>query len=310
MHPESRILVQYSGILAVDKPAGKTSADIVNLVKRSLRRESGQKIRVGHAGTLDPLATGVLLLCCGLATKAVPWLHEFSKTYLAGFTLGGKSDTDDSEGTITASTFSGSLNEAVIEAALAQFLGAIRQVPPAYSAVQVGGKRAYKMARRGESLELAPRTVTVHGIHLVNCVWPKMLVRVECSSGTYIRSIARDLGVALGCGGYMHSLVRTAIGPFLLENCLAVTQLESGDLQSRIQPLTGAFPDIPRLVASEQDLIRLRDGKQLALPGVESPRVLIASDDGSFVAVVEKPAVASGDYEPVLNWAPVLFAKT
>jgi tRNA pseudouridine55 synthase len=310
MHPDLRALVQYSGILAVDKPRGKTSADIVNLVKRSLRRESGQKIRVGHAGTLDPLATGVLLLCCGLATKAVPWLHEFSKTYLAGFTLGGRSDTDDSVGAITASSFSGSLNEAVVEAALEQFIGDIRQVPPAYSAVQVGGKRAYKMARRGEALELAPRTVTVHEIQLINFDWPKTVVRVVCSSGTYIRSIARDLGEALGCGGYMHSLVRTAIGPFSLENCLAVAALEPGSLQSRIQPLAGTFPAIPRVVASEQDLMRLRDGKHLALPGEESPRVLITSDDGSFVAVVEKPSIESGEYAPVLNWAPVLYAKT
>lgn len=310
MHPDLRALVQCSGIIAVDKPPGKTSADIVNLVKRWLRRESGQKIRVGHAGTLDPLATGVLLLCCGLATKAVPWLHEFSKTYLAGFTLGGRSDTDDSEGTITASSFSGSLNEAVIQAALEQFLGDIRQVPPAYSAVQVGGKRAYKMARRGEALELAPRTVSVHEIQLVKFDWPMIVVRVVCSSGTYIRSIARDLGEALGCSGYMHSLVRTAIGPFPLENCLTVTQLESGRLLSRIQPLTGAFASIPRVVASEQDLIRLRDGKHLALPGVESPRVLITSDDGSFVAVVERPSIESGEYAPVLNWAPILYGKT
>lgn len=308
MRPESQVLLQFSGVIAVDKPKGRTSTDIVNRLKQILRRESGQKIRVGHAGTLDPLATGVLLVCCGLATRIVPWLHEHSKSYLAGFTLGGTSDTDDCEGNVTPARFVGPVEEAAARIAIEKFRGEISQVPPRFSAVHVGGKRAYKLARRGEHIELAPRIVTIHEIGLVDFSWPTLHINIVCSSGTYVRSIARDLGEALGCGGYMHSLVRTAIGPFLLESCAKVEQLEAGEIQSHIRPIIEAFPGVPQLTGDEGMMTRLRDGKSVNLPDIDSPRVLVVTGDGSFVATLEMSTSDSGEYIPRLNWAPLRFA--
>ncbi len=224
---------RLDGILVVDKPAGPTSHDIVGLV----RRLSGMK-RVGHGGTLDPFARGVLPIFLGRATRVVEYHLGDRKHYRATVCFGASSTTDDLEGELTPMPLAGAgsaagsepvsrLDRAAVEAALAAFRGPIVQVPPAYSAIKVAGRRAYAMARAGQKPELAPRSVTIDRIELLE--WdgtdpqrPIAVVEVDCSAGTYIRAIARDLGAALGTGAYLGALTRTASGPFTLTQAVSL----------------------------------------------------------------------------------------
>jgi tRNA pseudouridine55 synthase len=215
---------RLDGILIVDKPAGPTSHDIVGLV----RRLSGMK-RVGHGGTLDPFARGVLPIFLGRATRVVEYHLGDRKQYRATVCFGSSSTTDDLEGELTPLPLAAgsALDRAAVEAALAAFRGPIVQVPPAYSAIKVAGRRAYALARAGQKPELAPRSVTIDRIELIE--WdgtdperPIAVVEVDCSAGTYIRAIARDLGTALGTGAYLGALTRTASGPFSLAQAVSL----------------------------------------------------------------------------------------
>lgn len=204
-------------ILNINKPVGPTSHDIVDQV----RRETDER-RVGHAGTLDPFAEGVLLILVGKEdTKRQSEFLHMDKTYETNLVLGASSDTDDKTGIIAPNPSSTRPSENKIRNALALFMGSIDQVPPAYSAVKIKGKKAYEIARRGETPVLAPKKVTVHSITLLSYAWPLLSLRIHCSSGTYIRAIARDLGNALGCGAYLDSLIRTRIGPYSLNDSLS-----------------------------------------------------------------------------------------
>lgn len=221
------------GLLVVDKPLGWSSMDVV----RRVRRAAGNA-KTGHAGTLDPLATGVVVCCLGRGTKCVDQLMGLQKVYLAELDLSAFTTTDDREGPREEiSRTDGPPDEAEVAATLPRFVGEISQTPPAYSAIHVDGQRAYKLARQGETVKLEPRTVRIDAIELLAFAWPIATVRVHCGKGTYIRSLARDIGIALGAGGHLASLRREAVGPYTLDRAVSEDRLESPIVQQDLLPL-------------------------------------------------------------------------
>ena len=225
-----RRVAPLSGILNVDKPPGMTSHDVVD----AIRRVSGQR-RVGHAGTLDPMATGVLLVCLGQGTRVAEYLMGGRKRYRASVVLGSTTDTYDAEGEVTSSGGLADFQRAEIETALAGFLGPIEQVPPIYSALKQGGEPLHRRARRGEVVEVRPRPVVIDEIRLLDWESPVVIFEVACSPGTYVRSLAHDLGQRLGSGAYLGSLVRLASGRFALEDATSLERLEEyGEEQEMI----------------------------------------------------------------------------
>jgi len=210
------------GILVVDKATGPTSHDVVAMARRAL-----QIRRIGHCGTLDPLASGVLVLCIGRLTRVSEWISRGDKEYEATFHIGATSSTDDAQGEIQPTTGVPPPSRQRIEAAMAAFRGCLEQTPPAHSAVKVDGVRSYKRARRNEAVELAPRSVQVDRFEIVEFEAPLLKVRVECGKGTYIRSLARDLGAALGCGAYVETLRRLRIGTMHAAYAVSLESLQS-----------------------------------------------------------------------------------
>ncbi len=275
------------GFLNVDKPSGVTSRDVVNVVQRALR-----PLKVGHAGTLDPLATGVLVVAVGPMTRLIDRVQAQGKTYVAEFRLGWTSDTDDLEGALTE--VPGPLpDRPTLDRALQQFLGEIEQIPPAYSAVKVQGKRAYALAREGRPPDLAPRTVSIRRLSLLEYHAPDLRLEIECGSGTYIRSLARDLGRAVGSAGLMTSLRRTAIGPFRVEEAIPLDRLrelgsdEIGALL--IDPLRG-LPELPTIDLDDDQVARLMIGKRPEIVGPsDGPDQALARDRfGQVVALLAR----------------------
>lgn len=281
-----------SGILNIDKPHGATSFDVV----RTVRRATGEK-RVGHAGTLDPAATGVLLVLLGQATRVTEYIMELPKTYRATVRLGVTTTTYDSEGDVTR-TAEVDITEPLLLEALASFTGEIMQVPPAHSAVKVDGQRAYKMARRGDELELAARPVTIHRIDLLSFDGTDAVVDVECSKGTYIRSLAHDLGAQLGCGAHLAALVRTRVGPFNIEAACEDASLHdalgSGAWRDLVQPPDCGLVALPSITVEIEDEKDLRHGQPVDIRQ-ELVRDLTLADgleargyaeDGSLIGVL------------------------
>ena len=219
------------GFLLIDKPQGITSHDVVDRV----RRLTGEK-RVGHAGTLDPFATGLLIVGVGrVATREMEKLVGLDKVYLATFVLGGTSDTDDRTGLIQQTLSPRIIERDEIEKVFSSFLGEIQQRPPAYSAIKIGGKKMYEAAREGKPLEAKPRTVTIHSIELLDQIDEHAFsLRIACSTGTYIRAIARDLGEQLGVGGYVGELRREQIGPFSIEEAKTLEELAQEEAQTSL----------------------------------------------------------------------------
>ena len=205
------------GLLLIDKPMGWTSFDVVAKVRNYLKKEAGHKVKVGHTGTLDPAATGLLVLTIGTYCKRAEEFTKLDKVYVVEMELGKTSTTDDSEGEITESSKE-IPSETEIQSAIESFTGEIEQVPPKFSAIKVGGKRAYKLAREGKEVELKPRTVTIYSIESLEITGAKARFTCKVSSGTYIRSLVRDIGEKLGCGAYMTELRRTSIDKFQIED--------------------------------------------------------------------------------------------
>jgi tRNA pseudouridine55 synthase len=233
-HRTSNIeLPSPSGILVIDKPAGWTAHDVVARV----RRLTGVR-RVGHAGTLDPAATGVLPVCVGEATKVVEYLSAHGKTYLAAVLLGTTTDTDDLDGWIIAERGASDISREAVEERLPTFTGEITQIPPAYSAIHIDGQRAYALARAGKVVEVPARQVVVHRLSLVAWSPPVAWLVVDCGAGTYIRAIARDLGVVLGCGATLARLVRLRSGPFRLCEAWSLDELAA------VPDLRAAWPHV------------------------------------------------------------------
>ena len=212
------------GIILIDKPSGMTSFGVVARVRRVLSERAGKKVKVGHTGTLDPFATGLMILVTGKESKNAGTYTKLDKVYEATFVLGKKSTTGDPEGTIT------SVNDTVppeddIKKVLAQFTGEIRQRPPIFSAIKINGQRAYKLARGGEEVEIPERTITVYSLDLMEYAYPEVKIRTHVSSGTYIRSLAVDIGETLGTGAYCSQLCRTAISDWHVETAQTLVDL-------------------------------------------------------------------------------------
>jgi tRNA pseudouridine55 synthase len=270
-----------SGLVVVDKPGGMTSHDVVARV----RRLAGTR-KVGHAGTLDPMATGVLVLGLERATRLLGHLVLTDKAYDATVRLGVATTTDDAEGEIVATASTSGLDESTVRAAAADFVGTIEQVPSAVSAIKVGGRRAYERVRAGEDVALDPRTVTLHElvvrqVRLGDAV--DLDLSVRCSSGTYVRAIARDLGAALGVGGHLTALRRTAVGPFTLERARTLDELTD---HFAVVPLTDAarasFP-VAELDAAQARDVRFGRALDLHLTGLTA----VFDPDGEFLALYE-----------------------
>jgi tRNA pseudouridine55 synthase len=277
------------GFYNIRKPPGPTSHDIVAAMRRRLPR----KTRVGHAGTLDPFASGVLVIAVGSATRLIEYLHRRPKTYVAGIRLHASSDTDDSEGTITPVADPPEVTCQALTAALEDFCDEIQQIPPAHSAAKIGGRRAYKLARKGQAVQLAPRDVKIHRLQLLDFAGPRLTLEIECSTGTYIRSIARDLGRSLGTAAMCDELCRKAVGAFVLDQAKDVDQVDlSADLHD---PLL-AVDDLPRRDVTDAEADDLKQGKRIddltALGGPE----IAATHNGRLLALLA-PAGA-GQLQP------------
>lgn len=219
-----------NGVLIIDKPSGVTSAGVVNSVKRLLPRGT----KVGHAGTLDPFATGLLVLLVGKATKRCEEMMNQPKTYDATIRLGANTETDDLESTPQPIAGATAPDESTLREALQSFIGDIQQIPPAYSALKIAGKRACDRIRAGETVELKPRTVRVYDLTLLDYAWPEAKVRIDCGRGTYIRAIARDLGKILSVGGYLTALRRTRSGAFNVDDALSIERLRTGGIAEHL----------------------------------------------------------------------------
>lgn len=271
------------GLVVIDKPAGWTSHDVVARV----RRLAGTR-RVGHAGTLDPMATGVLILGVNRATRLLGHLALHDKEYDATIRLGQATTTDDAEGEVTEAAAEGkaeAVADTEIAAVMRSLTGDIEQVPSSVSAIKVDGVRAYKRARDGETVELKARKITVESFDIVERRGADLDVRVTCSTGTYVRALARDLGSALGVGGHLTALRRTRSGPYAIEQANTLEQLET---TFTVTPLADAVADgFPRIDVSEEEALRIGHGQRLVLDFPSSPAGVFAPD-GSVVAIVEE----------------------
>ncbi len=247
------------GLLNIDKPCDVTSRDVVNHVQRLTRPH-----KVGHAGTLDPLATGVLVVCLGQATRLNEFVQHLPKHYTGTFLLGRRSDTEDTEGEVVELADAPQPDQNTIDQTLAQFRGTIEQRPPAFSALKVKGQRAYSLARRGKEVMLTPRPVTIHALHLVRYDYPELVLDVVCSSGTYIRSLGRDIGEALGSCAVMSALRRTAIGPFTLDQSCAMDEVTAKTLAGHMLPATLAVEHLARVEVNAKEIEELRHGRFIA----------------------------------------------
>jgi tRNA pseudouridine55 synthase len=296
--------VPLSGILNIDKPPDMTSHDVVDVV----RRVAGQR-KVGHAGTLDPLASGVLLVCLGQATRIAEYLMASPKRYRATIVLGATTDTYDVEGEILTSGGRTDWSRPEIAAALDTFVGRTWQVPPMYSALKRGGQPLYKLARQGQTVEREPRPVDIAEILLLSWTPPALTIEVACSPGTYVRTLAHDLGQRLGCGAYLSALVRLSSGQFCLEEATSLERIEEafehGQEDCYLLPVDEALLDWPALILGTEDAQRLTQGQPIAgqpptgggegsateaSPGNASPADGILGraygPDGGFLAIV------------------------
>jgi tRNA pseudouridine55 synthase len=282
------------GWIILDKPVGMTSTHAVAVVKRLFSAK-----RAGHAGTLDPLASGCLPLALGEATKTVPFVVDGRKVYLFTVQWGEERDTDDAEGRVVASSETRPTAEA-IRALLPNFTGTIEQVPPRYSAIKIGGERAYDLARDGAVVELAPRPIEIHRLDLMDVPdSDHAVLAAECGKGTYVRSLARDLGRALGSFGHVSALRRSRVGPFGEDTMISLEQLDSlchraavgeGNLADVLLPVETALDDIPALAVSQADAARLQRGQAVLLRGRDAPifrGMVHVTASGQLVAIAE-----------------------
>lgn len=254
-----------NGFLNIDKPQGLTSRSVVDEVNRLLRTRGFTRStlpKVGHAGTLDPMATGVLVVALGSATRLIELVQSRSKDYRGSFLFGKRSNTDDDSGEVVEgdAARASAITRAELEATLTAFRGRIEQVPPAFSAVRVDGRRAYDLARRGEVPELKAKTVEIHRLEIVSFDPPDLTLEIECGSGTYIRSLGRDIGEQLGCGAVMSALTRTRIGSFELSDAISISNLTVDFLMSRLLPCMAAAAHLPVYLCDADEAGRLSYG--------------------------------------------------
>lgn len=270
------------GVLNLNKPIGITSRAALDRVARPIR-----PVKAGHAGTLDPLASGVLVVLVGKATRLIEHVQQMPKVYRTTIRLGARSDTLDADGAIVETVDPPVPDLAAIHAAIAPQVGTISQIPPQFSALKVSGKRAYDLARSGHDVVLSARPVTISRIDLLRYDWPLLELEVSCGSGTYIRSIARDLGDSLGCGGLIEILTRTRIGPFTIDDALDPTNLTADSIRSHLASPTLALGDLPRITLSPGDLLRIGRGQSILtdLPLAPAAEVALIGPDDELAAL-------------------------
>lgn len=283
---DDRLKDTVSGVLVVDKPVGLTSHDVVQII----RRGTGIR-RAGHTGTLDPRASGVLVVLIGPAVRLSEYVSASDKRYQATIRLGSSTDTYDAEGRVTSSASVDSITEEQFEQALSRFIGEIEQVPPPYSAVKVKGRKAYDMARDGEEVPLEPRLIHVYNLELLEWDPPEAVVDVFCSSGTYVRSLANDLGDVLGCGAHLVGLRRTKSGRFTLRDAVSLRRLQdsfhAGEWYKFLIPAAEALGDWPMVELNAEEVELIRHGHRV--PGREDAKGWArgVSQQGDLVALLQ-----------------------
>lgn len=276
------------GIFNIYKSTGMTSHDVVAKMRKLLQQK-----RVGHTGTLDPAASGVLPICAGLATRVAEYLSESGKAYQATIIFGVETDTYDAEGEVMRTMPADHLRREDIEKALVQFRGQQMQVPPRYSAIKLQGQAAYKRTRAGEEVILEARPIEITRLEIVHWQNPQLILDVECSKGTYIRSLAYDLGQTLGCGAHLGGLVRTRSGPFRLEECITLEELarasEQRTLADYAQPADRALEQYPALHLDDESAARVKHGNLFSceIPQMERSLARVYSPAGEFIAIAE-----------------------
>ena len=285
------------GLLNLEKPCGVTSRRVVDLVQRLAR-----PAKVGHAGTLDPLASGVLVVCVGAATRLIEYVQRAPKRYAATFLLGRQSPTEDVDGEVTELVDPPVPSLDDILRAAGGLTGAIQQRPPAFSALKVAGQRAYDLARQGRHVELEPRTVTIHRLAVASYDYPELKLEIECGAGTYVRSLGRDLALSLDTAAVMSALVRTAIGEFRLDAALGPHELTKANWTAYLLPPIAAVGSMPRLDLSADQIREIRLGQAIPAPaGTAPPCGDVAGVDraGRLVAILARRG--SGHLGPVRN---------
>ncbi len=287
------------GVLNINKPVGPTSRDIVNRVQRLVR-----PAKVGHAGTLDPIASGVLLVCVGQATRLIEYAQQLPKSYRGLFLLGRRSASDDVESEVEVVENARRPTGDEVETALTSFRGEILQRPPLHSAVKIGGRRAYQLARQGVDFETTAKPVVIHRLHVVRYKYPELVLDVNCGSGTYIRSLGRDLAESLGTCAVMAGLARTAIGDFKVDDAATPEQLDD-HWQSRLLPPARLLASLPAVAVSEDELRKLQHGRAvrggpLRTPGTGGGEFAAFDERGELVAILAERR--PGELWPVRNF--------
>jgi tRNA pseudouridine55 synthase len=293
---EEEIKNVVSGVLVVDKPVGLTSHDVVQII----RRGTGIR-RAGHTGTLDPRASGVLVILIGPAVRLSEYVSASDKRYQATIHLGSSTDTYDAEGMITSSTSLTNVTEEKFEDILQQFIGEIEQVPPPYSAVKVQGRKAYDMAREGEEVSLEPRIIQVYSLELLEWDPPEVVIDVFCSSGTYVRSLANDLGNALGVGAHLVGLRRTKSGRFTLRDAVQLRRLQesfaAGNWYKFLIPAAEALADWPMVELDADQVELIRHGHRVPADEIAKGWARGVSQQGDLVALLEADETV-GEWQP------------
>ena len=269
-----------NGIIIIDKPAGWTSMDVCAKLRGILREK-----RVGHGGTLDPMATGVLPVFVGQATRAVEFAENSRKEYVAGLRLGQVTNTQDTSGE-TLETHPVTASRADVEIALGRFLGEIQQIPPMYSAIKINGQKLYDLARKGKEVERKPRSITIYELELLEQVSETdYLLRCVCSKGTYIRTLCHDIGQALGCGGTLYSLRRTMAAGFTLDQAVTLEDVQAQG-ETLLRPTDSLFAEHPVLtLSSEKKEKRVRCGNPITMPGIPDGTYRICGQNGEFLCL-------------------------
>jgi tRNA pseudouridine55 synthase len=279
----------FTGVIPVDKPVGVSSRHVVDVVARALGMKS-----VGHAGTLDPLASGVVIVCVGHATKLVDYLHDLTKHYAATFLLGRSSPSDDLETPVEEEADPVRPSAAEIEAAATAFRGDILQRPCDYSAVHVDGKRAYRLARKGRPVVLESKPVRIERLEITDYEWPRLAVEIECSSGTFVRALGRDLAESLGTKAVMESLVRTAVGPFACEASIPLDAITPDTARASLMSAATAIAHLPSEVLEEGVLASAIRGGLVPLSEGTASAVAALDASGQLIGILKQ--LDSGSY--------------
>jgi tRNA pseudouridine55 synthase len=268
-----------NGLLVLDKPGGMTSRDALNRVQRWFPKRT----KVGHTGTLDPLATGVLVVCIGAATRLADRVQAMSKSYDTRIRLGATSTTDDADGEIQLHTDAVPPSREQLDAAIAGFIGTIEQLPPAFSALKVGGHRAHDLARKGETVPLAARDVSITAIRVHRYEWPFVDGSIDCGKGTYIRSAARDLGAKLGVGGMVETLRRTRVGPFHASDGVTL-DCNPDEAKAKLQSMMVVLAGLPQVRLTREEETRFRQGQAIATPA-EPGEAAVLNERGGLIGI-------------------------